>query len=222
MSNALFRLGRWVAVHRRLVVVVWLVAVLGLVAANRGAGGGTVDDFEVPGVESQATIDLLEQRFPERSGATAMVVFHLPDGGITADGSADAIAATVGEVRTLDHVVGVTEPLANPRSISPDGTTAFAAVQFDAPTAELGRSTLDALFDTATPAEASGVQVEFGGELPTVLKERSTGPAEMIGIIAALIILFVTFRAVLATVMPLGVAIAGLVTGLSIVGLIGA
>ncbi|HSP27363.1 MAG TPA: MMPL family transporter [Ilumatobacteraceae bacterium] len=222
MSNGLFRLGHWVAVHRRLVVVLWLAVVVGFVAADRVAGGGTVDDFEVPGVESQQTIDLLEERFPERSGATAMVVFHVPDGEITESRSADAIGATVEEVRALDHVVGVTEPLATPRSISPDGTTAFAAVQFDAPTADLGRSTLDALVDTATPAEAAGVQVEFGGELPTVLKERSTGPAEMIGIIAALIILFVTFRAVLAAVMPLGVAIAGLVTGLSIVGLLGA
>jgi RND superfamily putative drug exporter len=222
MSNALFRLGRWVAVHRRVVVLVWLAVIVGLVAANRGAGGGTVDDFEVPGVESQETIDLLKERFPERSGATAMVVFHVPDGGITADGSADAIAATVGEIRALASVVGVTEPLANQRSMSPDGTTAFAAVQFDAPTGDLGRSTLDALLDTSTSAEAAGVQVEFGGELPTVLKERSTGPAEMIGIIAALVILFLTFRSVLAAVMPLGVAVAGLVTGLSIVGLLGA
>jgi RND superfamily putative drug exporter len=220
MSNGLYRLGRWVAAHRRLVVVVWLAVVVGFVAADRVAGGGTVDDFEVPGVESQQTIDLLEERFPERSGATATVVFHVPEGEIA--GSADAIAATVEEVRALDHVVGVTEPLASERSISLDGTTAFAAVQFDAPTAELGRSTLDALFETATPAETAGVQVEYGGELPTVLKERTTGPAEMIGIIAALIILFVTFRAVLAAVMPLGVAIAGLVTGLSIIGLLGA
>ena len=40
---------------------------------------------------------------------------------------------------------------------------------------------LEALVDTAGPAEAAGVQVEFGGELPTVLKERSEGPGEMIG-----------------------------------------
>ncbi len=222
MSNGLLSLGRWVAVHRRLVVLVWLVVVIGLVAADRVAGGGTVDDFQVPGVESQEAIDLLDERFPERSGATAMVVFHVPDGRITADGSAEAIAAVVAEVRALESVIGVTEPLASPRSISPDGTTAFAAVQFGAPTAELGRSTLDSLLDTAGSAEMAGVQVEFGGELPTVLKERSTGPAEMIGIIAALVILFVTFRAMLAAAIPLGVAIAGLVTGLSIVGLMGA
>ena len=64
------------------------------------------------------------------------------------------------------------------------------------------------------------MQVEFGGELPTVLKEREEGPAEMIGMLAALVVLLLTFRALFATVMPLGVAVAGLATGLSIVGLV--
>ncbi|MGE0309745.1 MAG: MMPL family transporter, partial [Acidimicrobiia bacterium] len=220
MSNGLYRLGRWIAAHHRLVLVAWVVAVLGLVGLNRVAGGDAVDDFRVPGVESQAAVDLLEQRFPERAGATAMVVFHVDDGTVNDPATAAAIDATITEVASLEHVLAVTDPLAGPRSISPDGSTAFAAVQFDGSTADLGRATLDELFDTATPAEQAGVQVEFGGELPTVLKERSEGPAEMIGMLAALVLLFVTFRAVVATVMPLGVAVAGLATGLSIVGLL--
>ena len=44
MSNVLFRLGRWVAEHRRLVVLVWLAVVIGLVAANRVAGGVRSDE----------------------------------------------------------------------------------------------------------------------------------------------------------------------------------
>ncbi|MEI2654141.1 MAG: MMPL family transporter [Microthrixaceae bacterium] len=98
--------------------------------------------------------------------------------------------------------------------------TAFSAVQFGGSTSELGRGALEALVDTAGPAEAAGVQVEFGGELPTVLKERSEGPGEMIGMVAALIVLWFTFRSLVATVMPLGVAVVGLATGLSIVGLL--
>ena len=117
-------------------------------------------------------------------------------------------------------MLSVTEPLAGQRSISPDGKTAFAAVQFDGSTADLGRDALEALVDTSGPAEAAGVQVEFGGELPTVLKERSEGPGEMIGMVAALIILWFTFRSLVATVMPLGVAAIGLAVGLSIVGLV--
>ena len=222
MANGLHRLGRWVAGHRRLVLVMWLALVPALLVLNQLAGGDAVDDFRVPGVESQAAVDLLEARFPERAGATAMVVFRAEGGSITDDPAAQGVAATVAEVRALDHVLAVTEPLAGPRSISADGATAFAAVQFDASTAELGHGALEELVGTGAPAERAGVQVEFGGELPTVLKERSEGPAEMIGMLAALVVLFVTFRAAVATVLPLGVAVVGLATGLSLVGLLSA
>ncbi len=222
MSNWLNRLGRLVARRRRLVVAAWIVLALGAVLVDRAGGGGTVDNFEVPGVESQSAADLLEARFPERSGATAMVVFHVGEGSVTEPDAAAGIASTVAAVRDLDHVVAVTEPLAGPRSISADGATAFAAVQFDESAAALGHTTVDALLETADPAEAAGVQVEYGGELPTVLKERTTGPAEMIGVLAALIILFVTFRSVYSAILPLGVAILGLAVGLSLVGLLGA
>ncbi len=222
MSNWLYRLGRFSAARRTLVVAAWVVFALAMVGVDRIGGGGTVDNFAVPGVESQKAVDLLKVRFPERSGATAMVVFHTSGGAVTSPDSAAGIAATVQQVRALDHVVAVTEPLAGPRSMSSDGTTAFASVQFDGSAADLGRGALDSLLGTAQPAEAAGVQVEYGGELPTVLKERSTGPAEMIGIIAALIILFVTFRSVYSAILPLGVAVFGLVVGLSLVGLLGA
>ncbi len=222
MSNWLYRLGRFAAHRRVLVVAAWIVIALGAVVVDRTVGGGTVDNFEVPGVESQQAVDLLKEKFPERAGATAMVVFHTPDGSVVDTDPAAGIAATVAEVRALEHVVAVTEPLASPRSISADGATAFASVQFDGSTADLGRDAVDALIETAGPAEEAGVQVEYGGELPTVLKERTTGPAEMIGIVAALLILFITFRSVYSAILPLGVAVLGLVVGLSLVGLLGA
>ncbi len=220
MSSRLHRLGVFAARHRRAVVVSWILVALVLVGANRTLGASTIDDFTVPGVESQQALDVLDARFPERAGATAMVVFHTPDGSVTDPDAAAAIAATVDAVADLPHVAAVTDPLASPRSIAPDGTTAFAAVQFDASAADLGRETLDALFETAGPASTAGVQVEFGGELPNVLRERSTGPAEAIGILAALVILFVTFRSVRSALLPLVTAAVGLITGLAIVGLL--
>jgi len=201
--------------------VLWAIAAVGLIGISRMAGTSAVDNFEVPGVESQRATDLLKQRFPERAGATAMIVFHTVDGPVTQSTTAAGVAATVAEVKALDHVVSVSDPLAGPRSLSADGHTAVAAVQFDAAAAELGRSALDALTATAGPARQAGVQVEFGGELPVVLKERHTGPAEMIGMIAALVVLFFTFRSVYAAAMPLAVAVIGLLVGLALVGLLG-
>ncbi|MEQ1702637.1 MAG: MMPL family transporter, partial [Ilumatobacteraceae bacterium] len=210
MSTWLHRIGSFSSRNRRLVLVAWIVVAVGLALLNRTVGGVAVDNFEVPGVESQAATDMLQERFPEKAGATAMVVFHTDTGAITDPALAVGVTATIDEVRALPHVLAVTEPLASPRSISPDASTAFASVQFDGTTADLGRSTLDALLDTADPARAAGVQVEFGGELPTVLKEESTGPSEAIGVIAALIILLITFRSLIAMALPLVTALTGL------------
>lgn len=222
MSAFLYELGRFATRRRGTVVGIWVAIILVVVGANAAVGGAAVDNFEVPGVESQHAIDLLQERFPARSGATAMVVFHVEDGQITDDAYTAGIGETVTAVSALPSVIGVTEPLAGPRSISRDGTTAFAAVQFDTGTAELGTATRDALFATAGPAAETGVQVEYGGELPTVLAERETGKSEAIGMVAALIILAVMFTSSFATVLPVGIAALGLLVGLSLVGLLSA
>lgn len=220
MTNWLYRIGRGSARRRGLILIGWVLFALALVVANRTVGGKPVDSFEVPGVESQHAVDLLRQRFPERAGATAMVVFHTPDTTIDAQAPAAAVSATVAEVRRLPHVLSVTDPLSTPGAIAADRSTAVAAVQFDRPTADLGHPALDALTATGHDAKKAGVQVEFGGELPTVLKKESTGPAEAIGVLAALIILFVTFRTVAAMALPLLTAATGLLMGLSAVGLL--
>lgn len=222
MSNVLDRTGRWIADHHRTVLVVWVVVILAVVGVGRFAGGTPVDDFSVPGVESQQAVDLLADRFSERAGATAMVVFHIDRGAVTDPAHADVIESTVDDIAALDGVLSVTDPLDGPRSISPDERTAFASVQYDSSTKEIGSGGLDALVATAPSRVATGVQVEYGGELPTVLKERNEGPGQMIGVIAALIVLVIALRSFVATAMPLVASAIGLVIGLSLVGLVGA
>ncbi len=221
MANWLYRIGVYSFRNRKKTVAMWVALVVGIVLLNQTIGGGEVDDFTVPGAESSQAIDVLKERFPERAGATAMVVFHTEDGSVNDPANAEAINASLAEIRNMDSVVQATEALGSPRSVSQDGTIAFTAVQFNDTTAALGHETYEELRDTAEMAEAAGVQVEFGGELPILMKERTTGPAEAIGILAALVILYITFRSFRAMAMPLGAAIIGLITGLSIVGLLG-
>ena len=122
MSTWLHRIGSFSARNRRFVLAAWIVIAMGAVLLNRTVGGEAVDNFEVPGVESQAATDMLKDRFPERAGATAMVVFHTEGGAVTDPAFAVGIAATIDEIRALPEVLAVTEPLASPRSISPDAT----------------------------------------------------------------------------------------------------
>lgn len=226
MSRLLYELGLFSVRHRRSVLVVWLLVAAGIFILGRVSGGESVDDFSVPGVESQAAADLLEERFPERAGATAMVVFEMAEGSVADASNAGTVARTVEAIAEMDHVLGITDPLgassAMPRSVSQDGTVAVAAVQFDSEASALGHDVLDDLVATASDAGTEGVQVEVGGELPTVLKERHTGKSEAIGMVAAVVILLITFTSFVAMGTTLVTAVVGLVVGLSLVGVLGA
>ena len=69
MAIHLYRLGGWAFRHRRAVLAGWLAILVGVIACATMFGGRTSDKFVVPGTESQQAQDLLEEKFPEASGA---------------------------------------------------------------------------------------------------------------------------------------------------------
>ena len=82
MSTFLFKLGRWCARHPFKTMSTWFVVALAVFAASAQFGDELVDDYAVPGVESQEGTDVLEERFPEFAGASSRIVFHTADGRI--------------------------------------------------------------------------------------------------------------------------------------------
>ena len=207
MALALHRLGRWCVTHRWRVLLVWLAALLALGVLAGRVGGEYSDDFTVPGVESQAAVDLLQERFPDAAGGSAQLVFHTPDGGIRDPADARAVSAVVEEVRGLSDVGSVSDPLLQP---SPDGTTVLALVQYDVELTELGLDDLDALLEAGAPLAERGIQVAVGGELPQYVEQPETQAAELIGLVAAVFILLIAFGSVLAMGLPLAIALFGL------------
>jgi RND superfamily putative drug exporter len=217
MALALHRLGRWCVDHRKRVVLLWVAALLVLgVAANRG-GGEYADDFRVPGVESQAARDLLEERFPEAAGGSAQVVFHTEDGGILDGRRGPAIQQTVDEIAARPNVASVTDPTTSP---SPDGTTLLAQVQYDVELTDLTRADMDALLDAGAPLADRGIDIEVGGELPQYVEQPEQGVAEMIGLLAAVVILLVAFGSILAAGLPIGIALFGLGVSMTLLTLV--
>src|ERR1044072_275128 len=109
--NALLeRLGHWVTRHRWWVLGVWMVVLVGLLGANRLAGGDYVNDYTVPGSESSDGLDLLERDFSAASGYSGQIVFHA-EGGQKISDHESAIKQVVGSIRALDHVINATDPL---------------------------------------------------------------------------------------------------------------
>src|SRR5918996_958396 len=80
MTAFLYRLGRGAVRRRRLTVLAWALLAVGIIVLGQAAGGRTSDTFEIPGVESQRALDVLEEDFPSEAGTSAQLVFAVPDG----------------------------------------------------------------------------------------------------------------------------------------------
>ncbi len=221
MSSFLYRLGRWVAQRAKLVLVVWLVALLGSGIVAVAAGGELQDDLTIPGTEAQEGIDVLERQFPEAAGTSGQVLFVAPEGEQVGR-HRDEIEDIVDRLEKVDHVVLVTDPFAEDQrriALSEDGRHALAQVQLDIPLEEADEETVADLSEAArsTP-EGSTLEVHLGGSIFTSTTVHLS-VIEALGVLVALAVLAVTFGSLLAAGMPIltavlgvGVAMAGVLT----------
>ncbi|MFJ6988097.1 MULTISPECIES: MMPL family transporter [unclassified Streptomyces] len=215
MAKLLYRLGRWSARRSLTVLFGWLVLLAVAVAAVVAVGDGTDEEFTIPGSESQQALDVLADTFPAFSGTSAQIVFTAPDGTrLTGPAEREAVGEVVDAARTAPDVAAVIDPY-TAGTVSEDGTTAFAQVQYAVPVGDVTRAEADTLRDTVDAAAGqAGLDTAVGGD---VFKSRGAqvSPVELVGVVVALIVLLVTFGSVLAAGLTLLPAFIGLGVGLA-------
>jgi RND superfamily putative drug exporter len=92
------------------------VAALALVLPLAGlVGGSFVDDLVAPGSQSEKAMELLEERFPEASGGSAVAVFAVPEGE-RIDRHRPAVEAAVARIADVD--TSPRSPIPSPRGRS--------------------------------------------------------------------------------------------------------
>jgi putative drug exporter of the RND superfamily len=206
----LVRLADGCFAHRRLVVLAWIALLVGAFALAGAFGGEFKQDYLQPGSESQRASQTLDDRFPQRSGDTMQVVVHA-DEGVTTPQVQNRLEAVLAEVADAPHVVGVTSPFSpeGARQVSADGTTAYADVSLDMLADELTPDEASALVTPILEAGDDALQVEVGGPVATKAQTVAAG-SEGIGLIAAALVLLITFGSVVAMGLPLITALFGL------------
>jgi RND superfamily putative drug exporter len=214
-------LSRWCIAHRRWVIVGWIaIAVLTTVVAA-GVGRQYANDFSLPGTEAQRVVNLLGSEFKTQSGDVDTIVFHNSRASIDAPGVRAAIAPVLARVSRLAHVVSVISPYtpAGAVQVSRDRSTAFATVNFDKRANLLPDTTGKPVLTAIDAVKVPGLTLAAGGQVIEQAEGFSIGPATSVGVIAALVILLLTFGSLIAAGMPLVTAGLGLVTGIALVGL---
>ncbi|MFB8771284.1 MMPL family transporter [Streptomyces broussonetiae] len=214
MATWLYRLGIGAHRRRRLVLAAWLAVLAAAVACLAVLGGRLDNEFTIPGSESQRAQDTMAEDFPAAAGTSAQIVFTAPEGRtVTDQRSAAAIQRTLAAAQDAPEVAAVIPP-DKAGTVTEDGRTALAQVNYDVDRAALDDGTLDALEDTTAAAEEAGLEVSVGGQAygngvltPTVL--------ELLGVAVALGVLVITFGSLLAAGMPLLTAFVGIGTALT-------
>jgi RND superfamily putative drug exporter len=221
-SNGILR--RWiefVVSHPKRVLLGAFVALIlfgGIAGALRGE---FADSFTLPGAESQQAYDLLEERFPQRSGSTATLVFKTTaEGGITGEQAQTEIQALLDEVGALPHVVSIDSPFDRQDQISENGQIAYATVNYDELSTDVPISDAEQLIEVADAANSDTLQVEAGGEIAALTEQEFGSMAELVGIGAAIIILLIAFGSVVAMGVPIATALLGLLLGFLGIGVV--
>jgi RND superfamily putative drug exporter len=230
-SQVLYRIGRSSARHPWRTIGAWLVLALLVVGASSAFGRPLQDSLRVEGLDSQQANDLLAAAGTGQAGLTAQVVVTPSDPAATFAGSPDAMAGLAqlqARIAALPHVLGTSDPSgalapgADPASlrgvVSPDGRVALLRVQYPDQAAlsadDLAR--LKAVRDTA----AASLRVEMGGDLFFAFEASPANLGEIVGLLVAALVLFLSFGSIVATALPIATAVFGLAVAVSAMALL--
>src|SRR6202035_2202975 len=215
------RVGGWASGHRRIVALGWLVAVVGAIFASSAVRPNYSNHFSLKGTESQRALDLLKRDFPAQSGDSDQIVFHALNGSVTAPAVQARVTPVLEQIARLPHVSGVVSPYsaAGAREVSRDGQIAFATVNFDQRANILPKSATERVIAVAHTARSPQLEVQLGGQAIEQVERVSLGAATAVGLLAAMIVLLITFGSLLAMGLPILTALLGLGTGIGLAGL---
>ncbi|HEY2717631.1 MAG TPA: MMPL family transporter [Solirubrobacterales bacterium] len=213
------RVARWTIAHRRMTLIGWVVAMVAILAISSSVGTRTASNFTLPGTESQEAIDLLQSDFPARSGDVDQVVLRAKQGGIDTPARRAEVSKLLAAIAAAPHVESVTSPFSREGAgqISEDGEIAFASVTFDERADELPKDAIEHVVSIAEGARSSQLQVELGGQAIEQVQEPDFGFTTLIGILAAMVVLLISFGSLVAMGLPILTALLGLGTGLGLI-----
>ena len=205
--------------HRRLVVLAWIAGLVALVTSAGSLGNAFEQSFQLSGTESTRAHELLKERFPAFSGDQGQIVIAVDEKGDVLARCA-LIERLVAEATKVGGVTAVVSPCRpeGQSQVSPRGDIAYISVQLADPAHEVPERVKDRFYELVRTERTPGVDVELGGRAFLVIP--GAGSSEIIGLLAAVVILLVSFGSLLAMGLPILIALFGIGTGVATIELL--
>ena len=213
-TGGLARWARACASHPWRVMGAWLGILVVLIVAVATVGGSLRDEFEIPGSDTQRATDLIESEFSSEQGGVLNVVFAAPEGErLDTPARKAAVLKAIAHLKSAEFkpqdgkagLTSVGDPFSKD-TFSKDGRIAYAEAQFDQTIEDADRDQVVAVEEAARADVADqGITVEYNGEAEFPPIEQGT--SELLGLLAALIVLLLVFRTFVAAFIPIVLAI---------------
>ncbi len=222
VSSVLYRLGQWVCSRRRLVVILWLAALVVAGGAAVSLNGKTDDAFSIPGSQSQQALDQLKRTFPASAGSSGQLLVTVPQGErVDTPSVKQVVADAIVRLNRIDQVAIVVSPYNAivTGQIADSGRAVIVTIPLDVDTLSVTEQTRTDIRTVATKAQQAlptGSTVDVGGAaFANPIPALSL--LEALGLVVALLTLLALFRSLLASMLPLLTAIVGLGVALSLI-----
>lgn len=214
MSAFLYDLGRSAFRSRGMVIGVWAV-ILMLAGGVATTFGGELDNsFSIPGSESQDAMTELSHIVPSMTGAQSQTIV-IPPAGTKADAASvqTAVNAYITKVEKVDLVASVTSPYDAQATglVNPADSAALVTAVLTVGDPQVTPGFRDSMLELTAELQADlgpGAIASVGGDAFSI-DVPSIGVTELIGLLIALFVLYLTFRSFIAATMPLITAVVG-------------
>ena len=202
----LTRIGRLSYRRRRLVVGLWLAALVIAIAGGSAIAGDTTTSGRLPNTDSQRAYDALAREFPQRHGDEGRIVFA------DLHHDRDLANAYLSQVKRVPGVIEV-----EPMLVSPQGNVAIAPITTANGTGSHPQATADEIKQVAQSFERRGLDVQFAGDW---FNDAGFPASELVGILAAIVVLLIAFGSLIAMGLPITTALIGVAVSIAGVGVI--
>jgi putative drug exporter of the RND superfamily len=193
-----------------------------LVVAGQSQDSKTNDNLTLPGTDSTAATELLENNLPAQAYGNNPLVIRSRGAKLTTPKYSQAVSKTVQRLQAMPDVNSAIDPLSREGAafLSKDRQIAYVPVYLGTGPGELTEAEAQEVLDTAAPAEAAGLETSVGSYVGQQLSKPSTEVSEAIGLTAAVIILLFAFGTATAIMLPIVSAVVGLACALSVIRLL--
>lgn len=207
--------------HKRrwLVVAVWLFAIVSVGGAAKSAGSAFSSSFDLPDTESSRVQEILAKEFPAQRGDSSQIVIETT-GKLTSPDNRATIERLMAEVAKSPIVESIDSPF-DPRSaaLNAEENIGFATVHFNDRAQELPKDEIKNVVEVAQSFESASLEINLSGAVIKLANAVEPSSSEAIAILAAFLVLLYTFGSLVATLVPIVVAVFALAVGSALVSI---